>query len=252
LSWLGHVLQQHGREHRYAARIGSRSRKHLDFHCPLPAQGVEPEHLGLFNSHHRLAAPVEPWARLKIGAGTPPVLTQHGWLGLLTTLESFANEGGLLPEQVWDSPDIPERELHFGRPSGSAMPLVWAHAEYLKLRRSLRDGRLFDLPPQTVQRYLTEKTVSPRMWRFNHKIRSVPAGKILRIETMAASRIHWSADDWKSVQDVSTHDTGSGLHIVDLPTAELPESAQVRFTFYWPAVDRWEGADFMVRIADRG
>jgi glucoamylase len=65
---------------------------------------------------------------------------------LLTTLESFANEGGLLPEQVWDSPDIPERELHFGRPSGSAMPLVWAHAEYLKLRRSLRDGRLFDLP----------------------------------------------------------------------------------------------------------
>ncbi len=92
---------------------------------------------------------------------------------LLATMESFANEGGLISEQVWDSPDIPERELHFGRPSGSAMPLVWAHAEYLKLRRSLDDGRVFDLPPQTVQRYLTEKTVSPRMvWRFNHKIRA--------------------------------------------------------------------------------
>jgi predicted GH43/DUF377 family glycosyl hydrolase len=49
-------------------------------YCPLPAQGLEPEHLGLFNSHHRLAAPIEPWARLKIGAGTPPVLTRHGWL----------------------------------------------------------------------------------------------------------------------------------------------------------------------------
>ena len=57
---------------------------------------------------------------------------------LLATLESFANEGGLISEQVWDAPDIPERELYFGRPSGSAMPLVWAHAEYLKLRRSLR------------------------------------------------------------------------------------------------------------------
>jgi glucoamylase len=78
-------------------------------------------------------------------------------------MESFANEGGLISEQVWDSPDIPERELHFGRPSGSAMPLVWAHAEYLKLRRSLRDGRLFDLPPQTVQRYLIEKPY-PRAW----------------------------------------------------------------------------------------
>ena len=49
-------------------------------YCPLPADGIEPKRLGLFNSHHRLAAPIEPWARLKIGAGTPPVLTEHGWL----------------------------------------------------------------------------------------------------------------------------------------------------------------------------
>jgi len=49
-------------------------------YCSLPAPGVEPSQLGLFNSHHRLAAPIEPWARLKIGAGTPPVLTRHGWL----------------------------------------------------------------------------------------------------------------------------------------------------------------------------
>ena len=172
---------------------------------------------------------------------------------LLTTLESFANEGGLLPEQVWDSPDIPERELHFGRPSGSAMPLVWAHAEYLKLRRSLRDGRLFDLPPQTVQRYLTDKTVSPRLvWRFNHKLRSLPAGKILRIETMAAARIHWSADDWGSIHDVDTHDTGLGTHMADLPTQAAPAGAQVKFTFYWADVHRWEEVDFMVRVAASG
>ena len=76
---------------------------------------------------------------------------------LLTALELFANEGGLLPEQTWDAADIPERELYFGKPSGSAMPLVWAHAEYVKLLRSLRDGKVFDRPPQTVQRYLIEK-----------------------------------------------------------------------------------------------
>jgi hypothetical protein len=143
---------------------------------------------------------------------------------LLAALESFANEGGLISEQVWDAPDIPERELYFGRPSGSAMPLVWAHAEYLKLRRSLRDGRPFDLPPQTVQRYLTEKTVSPRLvWRFNHKIRSMPAGKILRIETMAPAVIHWSADDWNTAQDVTAHDVGLGIHIADLSTQALPK-----------------------------
>jgi len=33
-----------------------------------------------FTSHHRLATPVSPWERLKIGAGTPPILTKHGWL----------------------------------------------------------------------------------------------------------------------------------------------------------------------------
>ena len=73
---------------------------------------------------------------------------------LLGTFNSFANEGGFLPEQVWDSPDIPEKELFFGKPSGSAMPLVWAHAEYVKLLRSLQEGHVFDMPPQTVRRYL--------------------------------------------------------------------------------------------------
>jgi predicted GH43/DUF377 family glycosyl hydrolase len=49
-------------------------------YCPMPINGVEIKHLGLFNSHHRLAAPVAPWARLKVGAGTPPILSRHGWL----------------------------------------------------------------------------------------------------------------------------------------------------------------------------
>jgi predicted GH43/DUF377 family glycosyl hydrolase len=31
-------------------------------------------------SHHRLATPVAPWERLKIGCGTPPILTRHGWV----------------------------------------------------------------------------------------------------------------------------------------------------------------------------
>jgi glucoamylase len=168
---------------------------------------------------------------------------------LLAALESFANEGGLISEQVWDAPEIPKRELHFGRPSGSAMPLVWAHAEYLKLLRSLRDGRVFDLPPQTVQRYVKEKTLSPRMvWRFNHKIRSMPPGKILRIETLAPAVVHWSADDWKTVQDVTARDVGLGIHSADLVTQAISRGQEVKFTFYWPDADHWEGANFIVRV----
>jgi len=33
-----------------------------------------------FHEHHRIAAPVEPWERLKIGAGTPPIQSKFGWL----------------------------------------------------------------------------------------------------------------------------------------------------------------------------
>ena len=40
----------------------------------------KPFRTGKFTFHHRLASPVSPWERLKIGGGTPPILTPHGWL----------------------------------------------------------------------------------------------------------------------------------------------------------------------------
>ncbi len=49
-------------------------------YCPLSLKGAGPGHAGHFMSHHRLATPVSPWEQLKIGGGTPPVLTRHGWL----------------------------------------------------------------------------------------------------------------------------------------------------------------------------
>jgi glucoamylase len=168
---------------------------------------------------------------------------------LRDALESFASGEGLFPEQIWESADIPEKELFFDRPSGSAMPLVWAHAEYLKLLRSLRDGRVFDMPPQTVERYLTNNTEPPCLiWCFNHKIRSLPVGKILRIVTMAPAVCHWSVDDWQTTYDSSSRDTGLGFQVVNLATTALTEGNQVRFTFFWPDADHWEGLDFTVRV----
>jgi len=168
---------------------------------------------------------------------------------LLKALENFANEGGLIPEQIWDAADIPQRELFFGRPSGSAMPLVWAHAEYVKLLRSLRDGHVFDMPPQTVQRYLVEKKISPYvLWRFTYRRPTMPCGKILRIETMAPTMVHWSYDHWKTTQDVKSKDTGLGIYVTDLSTQSVPKEQEIKFTFYWPEVNHWEGEDFSVHV----
>ncbi len=49
-------------------------------YCPMALVGREPGHIGRFSCHHRLATPASPWERIKIGAGTPPILTRHGWL----------------------------------------------------------------------------------------------------------------------------------------------------------------------------
>jgi glucoamylase len=168
---------------------------------------------------------------------------------LLRSLETFANEGGMLPEQLWDAPDIPERELFFGRPSGSAMPLVWAHAEHLKLLRSLHQGRVFDMPPQPVQRYQVEGIGSPyAIWRFNHKCQRIPVGKTLRLEVLAPAIVHWSTDGWQTVQDTGTRDTDLGVHVADLANSELSPGTQLQFTFFWPEVERWEGINFTVEV----
>jgi predicted GH43/DUF377 family glycosyl hydrolase len=50
-------------------------------YCPIALDGAEPVRLGQFDCHHRLATPVSPWERLKIGGGAPPIRTRHGqWL----------------------------------------------------------------------------------------------------------------------------------------------------------------------------
>ena len=169
---------------------------------------------------------------------------------LLRVLAFSANAGGLIPEQVWDEGDIPGRELFFGRPSGSAMPLVWAHAEYVTLLRSLRDNRVFGMPPQTVRRYQVEKKAPLHaIWRFNHKIRTMKAGRILRIEVLAPAVIHWSADNWQAAQDIPTRDTGLGVHVADLPSNGLSAGGIISFTIYWTDQARWEGIDYTVGIS---
>jgi len=170
---------------------------------------------------------------------------------LLRTMSFSSNRSRLLPEQVWDAADIPDRELFFGKASGSACPLVWAHSEYIKLVRSLKDGKIFDQPPQTVKRYRVENRKAVYCeWRFNNKCRIVPAGKTLRIATQAPALVHWSADGWQTSQDSPTRGTGVGIYVADLPTNSMDAGHTLVFTFYWPEARRWEGVDFSVIIQD--
>jgi glucoamylase len=168
---------------------------------------------------------------------------------LMEAMEAFCNEGGMMPEQVWDVNDIPEKGLYIGRPTGSAMPLVWAHSEYIKLCRSLKEKRVFDMPPQTHQRYVVDKTNSfYSIWNFKNKTYTIPAGKMLRIETLVPAIIHWTTDNWAVVKDAYTKETGLENFMVNLSTHDLEPGSVIKFTFYWPEANKWEGKDYTIEV----
>jgi glucoamylase len=105
------------------------------------------------------------------------------------------------------------------------------------------------MPPQPVQRYIREKTVSPMIiWRFNHQIKVLPPTKTLRLETLAPTHLRWSIDEWQTSKEETSRDRGFGIHIIDLARDRLPEGKILRFTFYWPDAQRWEGTNFTVRL----
>jgi glucoamylase len=167
---------------------------------------------------------------------------------LIHTIEQFAFEGRMLPEQVWDSPDVEEAGMYFGKPAGSAMPLMWAHAEYVKLLRSIADGHVFDLIPVVAERYLKERgRKNLEVWKPIRQVREVAAGQVLRIQASEAFRLHWTNDGWASANDTPSTSTGIGIEFADIAIHEN-QSAPVQFTFFWAGSNRWEGRDYEVCI----
>ncbi|MEM9055419.1 MAG: glycoside hydrolase family 15 protein, partial [Pseudomonadota bacterium] len=72
---------------------------------------------------------------------------------LVESLEAFANEGLSLPEQVWDGVGPNPFGYQLGEGTNSATPLAWTHAEYIKLLRSISDGKVWDRYDIVAERY---------------------------------------------------------------------------------------------------
>ena len=70
------------------------------------------------------------------------------------------------------------------------------------------------------------------------------AGTVMRIELCAAATVHWSPDNWRSVRDTPTRESGFGTFFVDLDTAALQPGDAVVFTLRWQADGRWQGEDY--------
>lgn len=200
-----------------------------------------------------------PYTGWGIGRAWPLLTGERGHFELaaghdtslyIRTMERFAHGTGLLPEQVWDEPDMPKAKMRLGYPTGSARPLMWAHAEYIKLLRSVRDGVVFDLVPEAYRRYCTSmrRREPIEFWKHYRQIGSVQRGVLLRVQRMRPFKLHWSKDGWQTVIDQIANETKFGPHYVDIP---IPHNASgaIDFTFYWTDNDTWEGKDYHVQIA---
>jgi len=168
----------------------------------------------------------------------------------IAVMEKFANQGGMLSEQLWDADDLPDGCMKRGSPTGAAMPLCWSHAEYISLVRSRHDGVCFDLVEPAFQRYVAHPVESRHeIWSLRHPLRRMPRGKILRLILAAEAVVVWSIDDWAHTNRSETsHESELNLWFADFPTAKWPEGSVMTFTFYWKREQRWEGRNSSLSI----
>jgi glucoamylase len=188
-----------------------------------------------------------PWPLLTGERGHYEIAAGRDPVPYLRALENFAQGVGLIPEQIWDAPDMPSRHFRFGRSTDAAVPLVWAHSEYVKLHRSVADGRVFDLVEPVYDRYVRHegerKTIE--VWKLNRQVQMVEAGTILRIQANSPFLLHWTKDDWQHSTDIPSKITAMGIDYSDIV---MPNGAVLlQFTFLWVDEDRWEGKDYKVQ-----
>ena len=227
-------------------------------------------------------SPYDGWGT---GRGWPLLTGERGHYELavgrdvkpfIKAMEGFATDTGLLAEQAWDADDIPEAHMYLGRPIGSAMPLFWAHAEYVKLLRSARDGQVFDLVPEVAERYLDARSLAPALkdtaphngdagshrylgqrqkckslevWKFNRQVEKIDPSHTLRIQATAPFQLHWTQDNWQTVEDTSSSTTALAIYYVDLTVSEN-KTTSIEFTFFWSNSNSWEERNYQVAIKE--
>jgi glucoamylase len=192
-----------------------------------------------------------------IGRGWPLLTGERGHFELeagndplpyLEAMAAMASPGGMIPEQVWDAEAIPARFLFPGRATGSAMPLVWAHAEFVKLLVSSQIERPFDRPRAVWRRYRGRRP-NPQyaFWWPHAPVGAIAAGARLAVALPEPAIVHWGHNGWQAVADTPTVESGLGFHVAALATAALPPGSRIQFTWRRPG-GAWVGRDVTVQV----
>ncbi len=170
----------------------------------------------------------------------------------LEAMMRMVGRGGLIPEQIWDSADITDFGLETGKPTGSAMPLVWAHSEFLKLLAAHQTGTPAEQFDAVVTRYRGAPPVAATWhWRETSAFSRLPVGRGLSIEATQPLSLHIGFNNWRRVKDVQLVENGLGMFVYHLHPEALTGISSVQFTFFDPAREQWRGRDFKIDIVGK-
>lgn len=190
-----------------------------------------------------------PWPLLTGERGHYELTAGVDPLPYLKAMLETAGPTGLMPEQVWDADAIPQRRLFPGEPTGAAMPLAWAHAEFTKLMISRHLGYPLDRPTAVWLRYGGQRPKARRaFWCWHAPISRFESGAKLAVALPRPGMIHWGIDHWREAADSKTIDTGLGLHVADLDVQKLKPGQCVNFTFMWQETREWLGREYCVQV----
>ena len=193
------------------------------------------------------------WPMLTGERGHYELLAGKDPLPYLQSMLAMTGEGGMLPEQIWDAAPIPAYNLLPGKPSGSAMPLAWTHAEFVKLVFSRLLGYPIDRPQAVWDRYQGQRpTAQVAFWLQQAPIGHIARGMRLYIGLHSAAVVRWSMNNWQSLRNLPTQDSGIGLHIAEIDTRDLPTGAGIDFTYRLASNGEWVGQNFRINVIEPG
>ncbi|MFG2196745.1 glucan 1,4-alpha-glucosidase [Streptomyces sp. NPDC048639] len=170
-----------------------------------------------------------PWTGKGVGRPWPLLSGERGEYELarggdamthLRTMAATANDGYMIPEQVWDRPEPTDHGHVFGKGTGSAAPLAWAMSQYVRLAQGIRAGAPVETPRVVARRYATGQTpAAPELTVTSPANLSTVDSRTVRVTgTTSARRVYVSADGRK--KEVPVHDGkfDARLHLQGIST----------------------------------
>lgn len=189
------------------------------------------------------------------GRGWPLLTGERGHYELAAGRESLGHlhamaamaQRGLLPEQIWDAE--PAGRLQPGRPTGGAMPLLWAHAEFVKLAAARAAGHPLERLDAVWARYRGLRADAPTwVWTAAAPFTRLPRGKAILIVLPCPARLHLGRDGWRDARDIECAPQSLGHSSLHVSAATLAPHRSLEFTWQDTRDGRWHDARYSLEL----